>query len=104
MLKAGSSDLAPVCNDTNECLNTTSPACKYNQNCVNTIGSYICNCKPGYSLIISNNTCVDINECDQSPCSVNATCVNTEGSFLCPCKQYYKEDSNGKCLFQERSK
>jgi hypothetical protein len=90
-----------TCIDIDECSETPS-RCNYNQNCINTIGSYECKCKSGYAYIASLNSCVDINECDQDPCDSNSTCVNTDGSFLCKCKVYYT-DVNGTCLFEERS-
>ena len=36
--------------DVNECKNDSDNDCdEFNGNCTNTIGSYICSCKPGYS-------------------------------------------------------
>ena len=39
--------------DQNECLG--NHGCQHN--CVNTVGSYHCTCRPGYQLINDNKTC-----------------------------------------------
>lgn len=102
--KDDTNDSVPICNDIDEC-KLLPFVCQVNQNCFNTNGSYSCACKLGYTFISSNNSCVDINECDQSPCSANATCANTDGSYNCTCKQYYVNvnGTNGTCLFQPKS-
>ena len=42
--------------DVNECL-TTVNKCSPNANCVNTDGSYTCECPPGYMLLADQRTC-----------------------------------------------
>ena len=40
----------PFCVDINECENDSDNDCdKMNGNCTNIIGSYLCNCDPGFS-------------------------------------------------------
>ena len=63
--------------------------CDVNAECTNTIGSYFCTCRYGFS---GNGTiCDDIDECALGTynCSVNANCNNIDGSYLCQCKTGY---------------
>ncbi|KAG8001253.1 Fibrillin-1 [Nibea albiflora] len=68
--------------------------CKNGQ-CVNTLGSYVCTCKPGYTTDISSTLCVDNNECASDPnlCGSNGVCQNTPGSFNCDCQRGFSLDS-----------
>ena len=73
-----------VCVDVNECFgegdvshDCTSPG----QGCVNTEGSYRCECLDGY--IEGDNSCEDINECLLNPCE--QLCINTDGGYSCGC-------------------
>jgi len=50
------------CVDVNECRELEN-ACSSNEECVNTMGSYICTCKPGFRRDNFTQACVDINEC-----------------------------------------
>ncbi|XP_022906889.2 fibrillin-2-like [Onthophagus taurus] len=54
--------------------------------CVNTDGSYRCECPMGYTLDGSGRTCIDENECEitKGVCG-NGTCVNVIGGFECTC-------------------
>ncbi|KAK1792654.1 hypothetical protein P4O66_012590 [Electrophorus voltai] len=57
--------------------------------CVNTPGSYYCECNSGYQLASNNHSCVDVNECQVSqPCQHQ--CYNLMGSFICQCNQGYE--------------
>ncbi|OBS71247.1 hypothetical protein A6R68_00212, partial [Neotoma lepida] len=54
--------------------------CKHGQ-CINTDGSYRCECPFGY--ILEGNECVDTDECSVgNPCG-NGTCKNMIGGFEC---------------------
>lgn len=63
--------------------------CGFEATCVNTDGSYRCDCRPGYEKLLAGSTagkCRDINECERSnPCGQNSRCFNTDGSFKCVC-------------------
>ncbi|XP_076455942.1 uncharacterized protein LOC143290413 [Babylonia areolata] len=80
------------CIDDDEC--TLSNQCNdFNSDCVNTPGSYHCNCHAGYRHPPGNDfKCKDINECNEGSdtCDKNARCFNTDGSFRCRCKKGFK--------------
>ncbi|CAF3955011.1 unnamed protein product, partial [Adineta steineri] len=79
------------CSDVNECANNQSYCNVEVSSCMNTVGSYLCNCLSGYQSI--NGSCIDINECavNASACSVynNTYCVNIKGSYECRCNFNY---------------
>lgn len=56
--------------------------------CVNTDGSFRCDCPAGYVLDSSGKKCVDDNECATKPsiCG-NGTCTNVVGGFECSCSE-----------------
>ena len=54
-----------------------------------------CRCEPGY--IFSNNECVDIDECLNSPCEPTAICINTIGAYQCQCPPGTVPDAFGRC-------
>ena len=59
-----------------------SELCDGDKTCINTEGSYTCDC-PSPTSEGCNNTCIDINECLDSPCPGGTTCFNLDGQFLC---------------------
>ncbi|ELT94460.1 hypothetical protein CAPTEDRAFT_213477 [Capitella teleta] len=68
--------------------------------CVNTIGSYTCECDDSYELdSATNQTCVDINEClGESGVNYDKDChecINTIGSYTCRCDHGYGLLPNG---------
>uniref|UniRef100_A0A3B3ZB36 Fibrillin 1 n=1 Tax=Periophthalmus magnuspinnatus TaxID=409849 RepID=A0A3B3ZB36_9GOBI len=67
-----------------------------NGQCVNTLGSYSCICKQGYTPDISGTQCVDVDECIQAPKPCNFICKNTEGSYQCSCPRGYILQEDGK--------
>ncbi|KAJ8304383.1 hypothetical protein KUTeg_017966 [Tegillarca granosa] len=81
----------PGCTDDNEC-EDGSAGCDPHAKCINTIGSYKCDCKPGYTG--DGFTCRDSNECTRNNggCDIDATCINTPGSFRCVCDEGFSGD------------
>ena len=77
------------CTDTDECASNSANNCSSNALCINTMGSYNCSCKNGFSG--DGYTCSDDHECNLRThnCSVNADCTNTVGGFTCTCKPGY---------------
>ncbi|XP_053395361.1 uncharacterized protein LOC123523940 isoform X4 [Mercenaria mercenaria] len=79
--------------DVNECLETTDVCSnKIHSECQNTNGSYKCDCKRGY--FPQNNTCKDIDECQEGSGNCIQECENTEGGHLCKCSLGYKGSWN----------
>lgn len=50
------------CVDIDEC-REIEDACSSNEECINTVGSYTCECKVGFQRENLTQACVDINEC-----------------------------------------
>ncbi|XP_012149839.2 uncharacterized protein LOC100874867 [Megachile rotundata] len=82
------------CVDVDEC-REIEDACSSNEECVNTVGSYTCNCKIGFRRENLTQACVDINECQtqEDSCLASQRCDNTIGSYTCtrflPCGTGY---------------
>nr|XP_054395512.1 fibrillin-3 isoform X14 [Pongo abelii] len=69
--------------DVNEC--AENPGVCTNGVCVNTDGSFRCECPFGYSLDFTGINCVDTDECSVGhPCG-QGTCTNVIGGFECAC-------------------
>lgn len=81
-------ELAPVCNDVDECTDGTHN-CEDPNPCHNIDGGFECGCPVGY--IKNGDACDDVNECvnevgeDSGVCAEGDVCVNTIGSYGCKC-------------------
>ncbi|XP_030044698.1 latent-transforming growth factor beta-binding protein 4 [Microcaecilia unicolor] len=74
------------CSDINEC--QTEAACGSGGRCINTDGSYRCECHSGYRLNSDGTHCADIIECLEGDfCFPRGECLNTEGSYTCLCAE-----------------
>ena len=104
-------DAIILSSDINEC-EEMFDNCDSDAQCIDTIGSYNCECYDGYEgdgfncssmlTLLGTNmhhlTCiisvqfVDINECiqDLSECDNNAQCTDTIGSYNCTCNSGYE--------------
>ncbi|XP_045164442.1 delta-like protein 1 [Mercenaria mercenaria] len=68
--------------DIDECYNGTNNPCSPHGDCVNTEGSYTCNCSDAYT----GPNCQElILFCDDASCSNNSVCNDTVGGFQCIC-------------------
>ncbi|XP_028518446.1 neurotrypsin, partial [Exaiptasia diaphana] len=76
--------------DINEC--SVVDSCHPDAFCTNTIGSYICQCNPGYNG--DGKSCSDVDECSSAvhTCDGNAQCINTKGSYTCNCHVGFSGD------------
>ncbi|XP_076294760.1 protein kinase C-binding protein NELL1 isoform X5 [Lasioglossum baleicum] len=86
----------PICLNVDECAQqggSEGHHCNANTKCVNVIGSYTCECLPGYHRVDKFN-CAELDECatGHHACDEHATCVNTAGSYYCVCKEGYTGD------------
>lgn len=84
------------CIDINEC-EIGGNGCA--QRCVNTLGSFRCECNSGYRA--DGKTCVDIDECLEGThtcMGLGQECVNSPvGSYRCDCREGYTKQSNDSC-------
>ncbi|WAR27354.1 MLP-like protein [Mya arenaria] len=108
---------AQTCLDVNECQTSELNGCDSTATCMNTYGSYQCECPIGARLENDGRTCtgcicesgwmgpncdVDVDECALN--AVNCTlpytqCVNAPGSASCQCKTgYTAEGTSDECL------
>lgn len=55
--------------------------------CVNTVGSFNCECPEGQTRNIETNECEDRDECKEAGFCQDGRCVNTDGSYYCVCNQ-----------------
>uniref|UniRef100_A0A8C3TEB6 Neurogenic locus notch homolog protein 1 n=1 Tax=Chelydra serpentina TaxID=8475 RepID=A0A8C3TEB6_CHESE len=61
--------------------------CEHAGKCINTQGSFQCQCLQGYS----GPRCeIDVNECLSNPCQNDATCLDQIGEFQCICMPGYE--------------
>ncbi|XP_061188739.1 uncharacterized protein LOC133196904 [Saccostrea echinata] len=69
------------------------------ENCVDTPGSYVCQCKGGYQRNDTSGNCENIDECSESlyNCTETEVCIDTPGSYRCECKSGYQRDATGQC-------
>ncbi|XP_017537179.1 latent-transforming growth factor beta-binding protein 4 isoform X2 [Pygocentrus nattereri] len=81
------------CADVDECVN--SRTCGPQGVCVNTDGSYRCECMAGYRAAGPGRLCRDIDECFEGEfCHSRGECQNTEGSYVCVCAEGYQTSAN----------
>nr|XP_042703465.1 adhesion G protein-coupled receptor E3-like [Chrysemys picta bellii] len=95
-------DPSQICTDIDECRKTPG-ICGPKARCINTYGSYWCECRAGYVPSNRNSTlCQDIDECRKTPgiCGPKATCINTYGSYWCKCRAGYVPSDGNTTLCQ----
>ncbi|KAK9889438.1 hypothetical protein WA026_004707 [Henosepilachna vigintioctopunctata] len=80
------------CEDIDEC--KYYKVCYHNANCVNTVGSYRCDCKEGFTD--NGSGCEDIDECARAPNLCEHKCVNTWGSYRCACQAGFTLNMNNR--------
>ncbi|KAK9534930.1 hypothetical protein VZT92_007344 [Zoarces viviparus] len=94
-------DAAPVCEDIDECFNST--LCGPESVCTNTPGAYTCTCELGYAPTepdqepSETNICIDVDECDKyaTICGPDANCTNSIGSYTCTCFSGFRLNNPG---------
>ncbi|XP_070318945.1 adhesion G protein-coupled receptor E2-like isoform X3 [Odocoileus virginianus] len=89
-----------TCQDVDECQHRPR-VCKGRSICINTEGSYTCQCPPGLEFNPNDpRNCTDVNECTsgRNPCHSSTHCLNFVGSYECRCRLGWKPipgSSNG---------
>jgi hypothetical protein len=89
-------DKTGAISDVNECM--VDPGICVNGICINTDGSYRCECRIGFTLDPSGKNCVDKDECREHDSCGNGTCVNTQGAFECSCNVGFEPGPHEKCV------
>ena len=84
--------------DTNECTEKAN-ACPAQPSCVNSNGSYRCNCPSGWRDR-GAHTCIDVDEClvGSHSCPSNSRCSNTPGSYRCICLTGWRNQGPSTCV------
>ncbi|KAI5935551.1 Adhesion G protein-coupled receptor E5 [Manis javanica] len=81
-----------TCQDVDEC-QLKPRVCRSRGICINSQGSYSCQCPPGLELSPEDpRLCTDVNECTsgQNPCHDSTHCFNIVGSYECRCRPGWK--------------
>lgn len=82
--------------DIDEC-KTSKAVCSADALCTNTLGSFVCTCKPEYTGDARTpGGCRDIDECEvlEHPCGTYAICENAVPGYNCICPQGYRAKPN----------
>ncbi|KAM4754924.1 LOW QUALITY PROTEIN: uncharacterized protein ACIQIH_020304 [Cyanocitta cristata] len=70
--------------------------CAPHGRCLNTAGSFRCECTRGYRATAGATACQDVNECLEGDfCFPHGECVNTAGSFRCLCADGFAGTADG---------
>ncbi|CAH0559244.1 unnamed protein product [Brassicogethes aeneus] len=88
------------CVDINEC--EAIPHLCLGGQCVNTIGSFTCDCLPGQARNPDTNRCDDRNECEDENVCRDGRCVNTDGAFFCLCNPGFIQSQDKKFCIDGR--
>ncbi|XP_076455831.1 uncharacterized protein LOC143290354 [Babylonia areolata] len=78
--------------DINECAREDVCTHRPNSECVNTAGSFLCQCRAGYSL--KGDVCEDTDECKETPSPCDQHCSNTNGSYQCSCNEGFNSEGS----------
>ncbi|XP_030840813.1 uncharacterized protein LOC105442568 [Strongylocentrotus purpuratus] len=73
----------PTCQETNEC-RTSTPCGDPNSFCLNTIGSYTCQCNEGYQRD-TDDSCRRLQGCSVTTCQNSGNCVDGSNGPVCQC-------------------
>lgn len=91
----GRIEMNGVLHDINECM-MYPDYCK-NGRCINTDGSFRCECATGFVVDKSKTNCIDENECLSENVCGRGICTNKIGGFSCSCEDGYGPGPDGTC-------
>uniref|UniRef100_F1KPH9 Latent-transforming growth factor beta-binding protein 1 n=1 Tax=Ascaris suum TaxID=6253 RepID=F1KPH9_ASCSU len=84
------------CSDIDECADAETNVCHADAICKNLVGSFTCQCQPGFKG--DGFQCIDVDECQQNPCHPHANCINFPGSYTCKCPDGWDGDGTNECI------
>eukprot|EP00092_Neocalanus_flemingeri_P033454 GFUD01036371.1.p1 GENE.GFUD01036371.1~~GFUD01036371.1.p1 ORF type:complete len:302 (-),score=38.58 GFUD01036371.1:235-1020(-) len=88
--KNGFQEEGPICVDIDECLHQALH-CGTNSICTNTLGGFMCECKPGFVKYPPSFNCVANNPCKRD-CGDNASCQECDGGvYECVCNEGFMD-------------
>ncbi|PFH33692.1 calcium binding egf domain-containing protein [Besnoitia besnoiti] len=80
------------CTDVDECSQEGAESlCPDNADCIKTVGSYRCECHPGYQMA-DDNICEQVDLCGTGQHNCDrylAECIQTGGTVTCRCKDFF---------------
>ncbi|XP_048825237.1 fibrillin-1-like isoform X1 [Brienomyrus brachyistius] len=73
-------------------------------NCINTFGSFYCECPKGFELNEETRICEDVDECKRPGICGPGQCYNTIGNYTCICPPDYMQVNGGNnCMDMRKS-
>ncbi|XP_066993764.2 fibrillin-2 [Anabrus simplex] len=91
-----------MCVDIDEC--EAIPGLCEGGTCINSMGSFTCQCPEGQAPNEETNVCQDRDECKEEGVCQNGRCMNTEGSFYCVCNSgFIPTPDRTKCMDTKQS-
>lgn len=80
--------------DINEC--DAIPGLCEGGKCVNTPGSFACECPAGQARDPETNECKDKDECKEEGICADGRCINTNGGYYCHCNPGFIQSQDRK--------
>ncbi|RXG52390.1 Fibrillin-2 [Armadillidium vulgare] len=87
------------CLDIDEC--EAIPGLCVGGKCVNSVGSFSCECPEGQARNPETNACEDRDECKEEDICRDGRCVNTDGAFYCICNRGFIQSPDRKSCIEE---